>query len=222
MDSRYVSICFSPRKTIRRIAETASDTHAIAIVAVAAILTFLADLSTGAPTVITVGSHRWTFGPGTSFTMNLALAVGMPLLAIAILYIDGALTRWIGHLLGGKANPAEMRAALAWPEIPSIFGTLLYMLLGLSGLARVISPQSGEPDWTWIASNSKTFFAVFLATGPFSLWTMILRIVCVSELHRFSLWRAVATRIIAVLAIVTAAALIAYGVETVHPGKISV
>ena len=41
------------------------------------------------------------------------------------LYWSGACFRWSGKLLGGHASPAEIRAALAWGQLPIALGVVL-------------------------------------------------------------------------------------------------
>ena len=177
----WVTIWTKPRATIRRIVET--DVHYQ--------VTFLAILS-GALIWL---ERRWS-NPSTAaaypMLVMIAVVVGA-ILGIIELYINGALLKWSGAALGGVANYAEVRAALAWSRVPVIVAVsigVLAILLGTDG------PMLGS-DREFSGSGA----SVLLLHAALVLWGFIIMLKCVGEVHRFSAWRALGSILLIVLAI---------------------
>jgi hypothetical protein len=67
-------------------------------------------------------------------------------MGIVYLYIQGAVNRWTGGLLGGTAKSVEVRAAIAWSRIPTIVSTVIYVFGLLTGLLSAPVPsQNFDP-----------------------------------------------------------------------------
>jgi Yip1 domain len=125
------------------------------------------------------------------------------LLAILMLYLNGAVLRWSGALLGGVATPVEVRAAIAWAEVPvvvfDVIGILATLAVGVqvppshAGLAFVLTPSR--------------LFEVGLG-AIVAIWTFVIGLECLGEVHRISTWRALGAVLIPLgITIVTLAAL---------------
>ena len=125
-DSPYVGICIHPRATIRAIVDTDLDPdgRAIKLVLVAAIVGAVTNAIHGYtynPTAFTIANKPIpVMAPHASHVMRLWGLLIWPLLAVPFLYLNGALLRWSGSLLGGTAKAVEVRAAVAWPSVLSI------------------------------------------------------------------------------------------------------
>ena len=109
----FFTIWTAPRATIRRIVDTDPTRNVIALAAVGPAINALAGQWSKAlgnnanlPVLwpIWVGGHRRVLGG----------------LGVLSLFILGAVLKWSGSLLGGVANRVEVRAALAWPQVPLI------------------------------------------------------------------------------------------------------
>ena len=59
------------------------------------------------------------------------------------LYISGVILKWSGGLLGGVASRVEVRAALAWGQIPAIAAEIILLLAVLQGIA-IPHPTAAE------------------------------------------------------------------------------
>jgi hypothetical protein len=160
----WVMICTSPRETIRAIVDTDPRRRFV-------MLALLAGL---AGAVFQPGSAVWY------------VAVVAPLASLVGLWVSGWLVSWTGGLLGGVASPVEVRAALAWAEVPNI-------------LAAVIA----GPTLVFLGAGEETFAPVARAVFGIlvGIWVSILNLVCVSEVHRFSLWRALGATLLAGLVV---------------------
>ena len=110
-----------------------------------------------------------------------------PLVGIITLYLGGALFRWTGSRLGGKATAPEVRAAIAWSSVPTIVALLLYIPeLALFGEELFTSdmPSITSPALA-VALMGFGIIEIFVA-----IWALVIFLKCLGEVHRFSAWRA--------------------------------
>jgi Yip1 domain len=191
VDSPYVGICIRPRATIRAIVDRDPRYQVIALVLIAAVVAAL----TGAigryhyaPTAFTIaGKPIPVTSPDTSRRIGFwTLALG-PVLAVPLLYINGALLRWTGSLFGGTAKSVEVRAAIAWPRVLAIMIALIGFALGL-----VIAPPPAPEARSAHAMLAylRPMLPSMIILAPFWVWSFIVSLECLGEVHRFSAWRA--------------------------------
>lgn len=93
------------------------------------------------------------------------------ILGIVWLYANGALLKWTGQLLGGRADSFEVRAAFAW-------GTIPWIASSSCGLYYGVPAQSGA-FWPYSLGLYVMLY----------IWGIVVLTKCVSEVHRFSAWR---------------------------------
>jgi hypothetical protein len=105
-----------------------------------------------------------------AFAATLAIVVG-PLLNFALIFVAGFLTTWTGRALGGRGAFVELRAALAWAQVP----LLLFLLLWIP---RVLAPGR------WQSQLDLIELALLL-------WSEVLAAVLVAEVHGISIPRGV-------------------------------
>jgi signal peptidase I len=73
-----------------------------------------------------------------------AIVIGGAILGVIGLYCSGFFFPWAGNLFGGHASAAEVRAALAWGQLPTVLGGVVGLILGLLLLSTGISkPVTG-------------------------------------------------------------------------------
>jgi hypothetical protein len=200
VNSPYLGIWIRPRKTIRSIIQRDPRNSVIALVVVAALLGAI-----GAQFNPNLAQDHMTLVIGAGdlvrprFPRFLWLLV-WPVAAVAFLYVEGALVRWGGGLLGGSANAVEVRAALAWPEVITIVTTLGFILIGIVSPSELLMAAAGVrpllPNGVWFLS---------LTVGiPLFIWRFVVLISCIGEVHRFSFWRGLGAWAIAMCLIVLA------------------
>lgn len=186
-DVNFARILVRPRATIREIVDHDPRDKVFAIVIFASLLGGV----TGAilyrdPAAFATGPrplpHLTLPAP---WKIRAGMAIGLPILAVPFLYLRGAILRWTGGLLGGTAKAVQVRTAIAWSRVPSI-------VVGIPFLAwAIISPPP-------FPSPQLSFLSVMIQNSPRQLlsnvaflYSFVIELYCLAEVHRFSAWRAI-------------------------------
>jgi hypothetical protein len=197
----YFTIWTEPRATIRRIVETNPTRNVIALAAFGPAVGALSNQWSKALGDTTNLSSLWPIE--VAFSVAFAAVLG-----VVSLYISGVILKWSGGLLGGVASRVEVRAALAWGQIPAIAAEIILLLAVLQGIA-IPHPTAAE-----MLKVDPAFYKVGVVEGVLTIWGSIVVLYCIAEVHRFSAWRAFcATMIPALIAMVVlgAAVWVLYG-----------
>jgi len=101
-------------------------------------------------------------------------------LGIISLYYYGFFFRYSGRLFGGHAAPAEVRAALAWGQLPSFLGVAICLVI-LLGLKLAGTPASG---------GVMTALAVIASVT--ALWALVLTWLMLASVQHLGVWRSIA------------------------------
>ena len=201
-DSPYVGICIRPRATIRAIVDSDPDpdSRAIKLVLIAAVVGAVTNAIHSYrynPTAFTIANKPIpVMAPHASHLVSLWSLVVWPLLAVPLLYLNGALLRWSGSLLGGTAKAVEVRAAIGWSSVLSIVVALFSFVI--SFLLMPSQPpmsQSMNAMLAWWRSMLPSLIILM----PLWLWCLIVRLKSLGEVHRFSAWRALGASLIGLL-----------------------
>ncbi len=199
-DSPYVGICIRPRATIRAIVDRDPYDRVIALVLIAAVVTSVTNAIHGYrynPTAFTIANRPIpVIAPHSSHLMSLWSLVLLPLLAVPLLYLNGALLRWSGSLLGGTAKAVEVRAAIAWSSVLSIGIALVSFVLSFLVMPSqpLVSPSMNAMLAWW-----RSMLPYLVVQMPLWLWWLIVRLKSLGEVHRFSAWRALGASLIGLL-----------------------
>jgi hypothetical protein len=186
--SPFLSIWIKPRETIRRIVETNPTQHVI-------LLAMLA----GIGQALDRASSR-----NTGDTIPLIAILGIciilgPIGGIISLYLGGALYRWSGSWLGGKASSEEVRAAFAWSSVPTIFILPLWVLeLLIFGEEMFTSSTPNINANPLLLTILLGFGVIELVVG---LWAFVVFLQSLGEVHGFSGWRALGAVLLGTLII---------------------
>jgi hypothetical protein len=105
-------------------------------------------------------------------------------LGVVALYLTSAVFRWSGGLLGGVASRVDVRAALAWSQVPAIVAEIILLVVVLMGVPMPV-PTPGE-----LPHIDPSFYKILLFEAVFGLWGLVISLKCIGEVHRFSAWRA--------------------------------
>ncbi len=137
----------------------------------------------------------------------LLAAALVPVFGVLGLYIGGWWYRWIGSWFGGKATSEQVRAAIAWSQVPNISSLVLWIPAVAIFLATLFSAQT-----PLIEANP--FLALgFLLFRPaligLQIWKSFVWIKCLAEVHRFSAWRSLGAIVLSLLAAIIAVAVAA-------------
>ncbi len=101
-------------------------------------------------------------------------------------WICGALVRWTGSWLGGVATLDECRAAIAWGSVPHAVNLGLMLVL-LLVFGQDLFRSTGLDDVGM--GKGVLLIAVGLTQVTLGIWSAVLNVKAVAEVHRFSAWK---------------------------------
>ena len=184
--SPWLTMWYSPRKTIRQIIETDPQKQILFLSAVLGIAWALNQLSSR------------NAGDKLSFISVLIVAViGGSIIGVLLVYLMGALFQWTGKKFGGKAPVEHLRAAYAWSWIPNIWMLLIWLpmliIFGSDMFTSVTPKIEANPLLAFIFLG---FTVLNVITGLLSFFLIIS---CISEVQQFSNWRAFGSLLAGVL-----------------------
>jgi hypothetical protein len=175
--SPWVSMWLNPRRTIRQIVDTDPDRKVLLLAAIAGIGKVLDKASTKS-----TGDHLSLVA-----ILLLAVIVG-PLGGVISLYIGGALLRWTGSWIGGRAEARDIRAAIAWASVLAIWSMLLWVPeLSLFGKEMFTTETPNIDASTALTILFWAFAAIEIILG---VWMIMVFLKCLGEVQGFSAWKA--------------------------------
>jgi len=170
---------FSPRVTIRRVLDAEARSSWVPVVALAAVSSAFGSLQLDPDTTALSASRS-----------AMPMIIGVLQLIFGVL-VGPFLLAFVGGWLGGEADPADIREAVAWSYVPIAVGSLLWMPLLLAFGSRVfhndLAPQSALP---WPA------MLMLLGISLSYLWSIPLLVGGLAEVQRFSIGKAILSLII--------------------------
>ena len=181
----WVSIWTRPRATIQQIVETDLTRHVLVLAALAGVRQALNEMS-----ISQLGDD---FGPAGLIVFGLGAGAVAGMVG---LYLAAWLFEVIGRRLGGTARTPELRAALAWGGVPLV-AALAVVAVEVLLYGQVIF-TSEMPS----LNEKPVFVALRVVESVLSIWALVLVLKCVSQVQGFSIWKAVASTVLATLAIV--------------------
>jgi hypothetical protein len=124
----------------------------------------------------------------------LAVAIGAcaivgPIGGLIYLYLYGWLFRITGRWLGGNAYPTEVRAAVAWSAVPRLWWGATFLVLQLILTGYVLYANSAN---LYVSTSALlgTLIVFGLGATIVAIWSSVILIKCLGEVHTFSAWRA--------------------------------
>ena len=186
----WFSIWLQPRATMQQIL----DTNPTRLVLLLALLTgFSHALNNAAVDNVGDKVDSW-------HAVVVACAIGGSISGTLGLFLGGYLLRKTGSWLGGTANQREVRAAIGWGGVPSIWLGLLWIpSIGLIGDDNFTSATPRVNDDPMLAS-ALLFLGLVRLLG--SIWAFVIWLKCLGQVHKFSAWRALGSVLLMVLVIV--------------------
>ena len=198
----YFTIWTEPRATIRRIVDTDPTRHVIALAAIGPAINALAGQWSKAMDSTANLSVLWPLWVVVSVAIQAALGV-------LFLYIFGVIFRWSGSLLGGVASRVEVRAAIAWSQVPAIAAEIVLLVAVLMGIPM---PTPGATPGM-LPQIDPAFYKVLVIEVVLGFWGFIVSLKCIGEVHRFSAWRAFVAILIPPLIVLVVLWLIVFAVS---------
>jgi Yip1 domain len=188
LDYPWIAIWMSPRETIKKIVNRDPAYQVIMLGALAGALVMLNSMLGAAlgftPTPL----------PAPLVPYLPILTFASPFLGAALgvlgLYLTAFVMDWSGRTLGGVGNALTVRAAVAWSEVPQVCLSIVMLLILLgTGVWQAMVPSLPDPNLAASAAPNP-FTLTRGVEAIISIWSFILMLHCVGEVHRFSAWRA--------------------------------
>jgi hypothetical protein len=178
-----------PRRTIRQIVDTDPDRHVLLLAAIAGIGTVLDKASTKS-----TGDHLSLMA-----ILLLAVTVG-PIGGVISLYIGGALLRWTGGWIGGRADARDIRSAIAWAGVLAIWAMILWVPELLLFGKELFTKETPIIDASTVLTTLFWLFAVIEVI--LGVWATVVFLKCLGEVQGFSAWKALGNCFLAGLVII--------------------
>lgn len=180
----WLSIWTRPRATLRLILDTDPRRGIFRLAALGGIAEFL--------TLCT----REGIGDTQPLPVLLAMSLaGGAVLGILGILVFAAVLAPIGRWLGGSGRRIDVMAALAWANVPAIWGLLLWLpraaLLGGETFHPLPAGIQGNPPGLLFYGLLQVLQIVV------GLWGFAITLKCLGEAHGFSAWRALGTLLLA-------------------------
>lgn len=136
------------------------------------------------------GYGVFTHAPYAWLIVLTNLAVGA-VFGMAMLEATSYVYAFVGRILGGLGNRAQARAALAWSSVPLLVPVIVGMtiLLVADGPRMALETQGSVAD----AVSGGTYVTFGAVRFVFGLWHVILCVVTLATVMRFSALRAIMT-----------------------------
>ena len=193
------AIWTQPRATIRRVV----DRPVLQVLLLAIVGGLYLGLSRAA------GRGMGDLYPADPFLAVLLVVVFSALLSIPLLYLLARVLRWTGGLLRGQAGDEEIRAAIAWSNVPLLVGlALLALQLPIFGEDLFLSSKpriEADPGLQIALLGFGVLRLVFQA------WGAVIFVITLAEVQRFAIWQALVNIVLMAVALFVPSLLL-YGV----------
>lgn len=183
----WLSIWTQPRETIRRVLD--SDYGRGVVLLLAAL---------GGVDQILNRASFYSLGDEHPVVVIIALSIAVGVVwGLLLLYVGSLLLRWTGRWIGGTASGEEIRAAIAWSNVP----LLVDLALWLPGI--LIFGRELFTSYTPRINSSLVLAVVMMGFGLLSLvlaiWGVVIFLQSLGEVQGFSAWKALGNALLATL-----------------------
>jgi len=127
----------------------------------------------------------------------LMAVIGGAISGVLGLWLGSHVVRWTGSWIRGKASLSEVRGALAWSGVPTIW-TLPVWLLAVALFGQPLFTEAGVDLST---NGGLAIFAlvIFVGLTVVAIWQLVVSLKCLAEAQGFSAWRALGNLLLAFL-----------------------
>ncbi len=195
----WVSIWTRPRATIQQIVDVNPQRYIWVLAAVS-----------GVADALNQASER-SAGDELGLPLILLIVVAAGSIGgIVSLYLFGALFRWTGGWMGGKASAENLRAAIAWSSVPVICSLVLWI-----PSFAIFGQELSTTETPNIDVNPSLLFVLF-GYGAIEMiigvWAFVVLLKCIGQVQGFSAWKALGNTLLVGLIVMIPIALIIYGI----------
>lgn len=179
----WLSIWTQPRKTIRSIVAS-NPKYGFIILSIIYGLPFAFNLV-----------QNFGFSPKVpTWAILIGSLVASPFLGMIGITISAFFLQLVGRLIGGKGSFLNVRAAVAWSNLPNVLSIVVTLfLLGIFG-GQIFCQDFAQMQFTGYRAG--VLFLAMLIETIISIWGFILLLCTLSEVHGFSIWRAILSVVI--------------------------
>jgi hypothetical protein len=187
----WVSIWVRPRDTIRKIIDFDPGYR----------FALLSGIY-GFPLLLQISQN---FSLGQSIPIFIIILIALCLsvfVGMLVISIESALLLWTGRWLGGVASYKEIRAAVAWSNVPNIVTIATWIIfLAIFGQQAFFYEF---PEGVFTGSLYSILFLLSLIQLIISIWSLIIFLQALGEVQGFSAWKALLNAIIPFVIVVLA------------------
>lgn len=196
----WLNVWVHPRQTIRAIVDTNPNYRFYILAAIY-----------GFPTLLQV-AQSFSLAQTTSLPIIIGIALVLSVLVGWVgITILTALLFWTGKWIGGAGTYRNIRAAVAWSNVPNIVDVAIWVILMFTFGSQLFTQEFANTPFTGTALTIVTtlFFVQVIA----AVWGFILFLKMVGEVQGFSAWRALLNVIIPFVLLFAAMTLLNWVVE---------
>jgi Yip1 domain len=139
----------------------------------------------------------------------VAAAIIGAITGVVGLYVGSVLLRWTGRWIGGESSTRNIRAAMAWSAVPTIWAMLLWIPKLLLSGPELFSSFTPRLDTSLSLLLTYLLFTALELTA--AVWTLIVFLKCLGQVQGFSAWKALGNAALATLVVAVPVVLIVGG-----------
>lgn len=139
-----------------------------------------------------------SLGDSIPFLGVVAMGIVIGFLAgIASLYLGARLVRWTGEWIGGRAEIENLRAAIAWSNVPVVWVFPLWLIELAVFRSELFTTATPRLD----ANPSLGYMLVGLGVLEIiaGVWGFVLMLKAIGEVQGFSAWKALGNLLLVIL-----------------------
>lgn len=133
------------------------------------------------------------------FLTTLGVLVIGAVSGVILVYLSAFLFELTGKLLGGRGSSENLRAAIVWSYVPS------FWILPLDVISVTLLPWLITISQMWVVP----YLLISIADIVVGIWSFVLLLQTIGEVHGFSAWKALAALILSLLALLVVVFVIA-------------
>jgi hypothetical protein len=206
----WLSMWVRPRATIRQVLDTNPDSQIILLAVLSGIIT-------------TFGRAAGrSLGDQLPFPAVIVVCLALGSVGGVIgLYVGAAVLAWMGRMLGGRGQARDVRAALAWAAIPTIWGGILLVPELILFREELFTTETPRLSATPLLTALLLIFGVIEVV--IGIWSFVVFLKSLGEAHGFSAWRALGTATLSTLLVAAPVLclIVALGVLTLLGTRVS-
>ncbi|MCM3637522.1 YIP1 family protein [Sporosarcina luteola] len=182
----WTSVWLHPRQTVQYVMDYKNGSFVLMIAAITGVIHFL-DQATGNELF-----ENWNIAA----VLLVALLAG-PVIGVIGLYIASGIYHAFSLMLGGLGTFEETRRAFTVSSIIIVIGGLIWipdlLILGQGNFSSDYDFSIGQLGWSMIS---------LIVNFIVGIWSLIVLIAAIAEVHRFSAWKATLAVILPILILV--------------------